>query len=542
MIYNVLNVAEKNDAAKSIAAILSSNNFKTRNSPSLYNKNYAFNYNFNQRDSNFIMTSVSGHLIDARFDGNYSNWGAVDPQLFFSLPITRAVSDQFLPISQNLCSLARKHSHLIIWTDCDREGENIGFEIIETVRSVNPSITVHRAIFSEITHASIIRAINNLQQPDRHKSNAVEARREFDLRVGVVFTRYLSTNLQRIFATTIGKNLVSYGPCQFPTLGFVVERYKERDSFVTEKSYSLGIEHRKLPASEDTDTSILNKFSWRRDKIFCQQVAQAIHKKLQQVNLAMVVNRLEKRVNKFRPMPFDTSNFERACVRLLKITAKEAMAIAEKLYTRGFISYPRTETNLFSKDIDLRTIVDRLYGESQNSDVSQFINRHLRDAITPRNGKNNDGAHPPIYPLKVPKSLTGNELKVYDLVLRNFLATCSKDAVGDELVIDIECGGEAFFTKGLIIKEYNYLEIYCFEKWKNRIIDDYQRGEQFKPSRITLNSGSTSPPNYLNEADLISLMCKYEIGTDATHAEHIDTVKKRGYVIPTKDVLVFLTS
>lgn len=73
---------------------------------------------------------------------------------------------------------------LIIWTDCDREGENIGYEIIDVCRAVKPNIPVYRAKFSEITGASVKRALDNLCQPDERQSQAVDVRSELDLRIG----------------------------------------------------------------------------------------------------------------------------------------------------------------------------------------------------------------------------------------------------------------------------------------------------------------------------------------------------------------------
>ena len=75
---------------------------------------------------------------------------------------------------------------LIIWTDCDREGENIGFEVINVCKAANPRLTVFRAKFSEITSAAVTRAVNNLVQPDERISIAVDVRQELDLRIGKI--------------------------------------------------------------------------------------------------------------------------------------------------------------------------------------------------------------------------------------------------------------------------------------------------------------------------------------------------------------------
>lgn len=127
---------------------------------------------------------------------------------------------------------------LIIWTDCDREGENIGFEIIDVCRSVKPNIPVFRAKFSEITPAGIRRALDTIGPPDERQSQAVDVRSELDLRIGAAFTRFQTMRYQRIFPTHID-GLVSYGSCQIPTLGFVVRRFDDVEKFIPQKFWKL---------------------------------------------------------------------------------------------------------------------------------------------------------------------------------------------------------------------------------------------------------------------------------------------------------------
>jgi DNA topoisomerase-3 len=91
-------------------------------------------------------------------------------------------------------------------------------------------------------------------------------------------------------------------------------------------------------------------------------------------------------------------------------------------------------------------------------------------------------------------------------------------------------GEEEFNATGLVILERNYLDVYTYERWTGKEIHNYQVGNSFVPTLLGLHEGSTSPPSLLTEADLIALMEKHGIGTDATHAEHIATIKERGYI------------
>jgi DNA topoisomerase-3 len=223
----------------------------------------------------------------------------------------------------------------------------------------------------------------------------------------------------------------------------------------------------------------------------------------------------------------DTIELEKTGSRKLKLSAKTIMTIAEKLYTQGYISYPRTETNQFSKETNLRALVEL---QTPHADWGEFAGRVLEWGPNPRNGNKSDQAHPPIHPTKFVSTLQGDEKRVYELVVRHFLATVSRDAVGSETVVNAMTGGEEFTATGLVVLERNYLDVYVYDRWSGKEIHNYEVGHTFNPTELCLHEGSTNPPSMLTEADLISLMEKHGIGTDATHAEHINTIKERGYI------------
>lgn len=236
----VLHVAEKNDAAKTIASILSGGTSSRKEGRSVYNKLYTFNFSFFGANCHNIMTSVSGHLMNYEFIGEYKKWQSCDPISLFTCPIEKTVTKNMEKIKLTLEQQSRTVQKLVIWTDCDREGENIGQEIVDVCTSIKPNLDVYRARFSEMTQRSIFQAANNLVRLDRALSEAVEARQELDFRIGCAFTRFQTLHLKRKFAGHID-SVVSYGACQFPTLGFVVERYKEAQSFVPEEFHKIRV-------------------------------------------------------------------------------------------------------------------------------------------------------------------------------------------------------------------------------------------------------------------------------------------------------------
>ncbi|KAH8255587.1 hypothetical protein KR038_006834 [Drosophila bunnanda] len=536
-----LNVAEKNDAAKTIAGLLSQGAARRvskqvagicgivnslslstqREGYSVYNKVYDFEAPVRGQNAKMVMTSVSGHLMQLEFPLSYRNWRVVDPRSLFDAPVKKSVGADYEPIKRTLEREVRGCQGLIIWTDCDREGENIGYEIIDVCRAIKPNLTVYRASFSEITTTAVRRALQQLGQPDKRQSDAVDVRSELDLRTGAAITRFQTMRLQRLFPEKIADKLISYGSCQIPTLGFVAERYKEVEAFVSEPFWKIRVLH--------TIDDLTVEFNWARNRLFDKESCEnyLLLCLSEPAPRALIESVTVKPKHKWRPTPMDTVEMEKLGSRKLKLSAKETMTIAEKLYSKGFISYPRTETNQFSKEFDLAPLVQMHTG---HPDWGAFAQRVVDWGPNPRNGSKSDQAHPPIHPTKPADNLQGNDARVYELVVRHFLACVSKDAIGSETLVHIDIAGEKFTGNGLVIHERNYLDVYVYEKWNAKQIHHYEQGQRFEPTEVSLHEGATTAPPLLTEADLIALMEKHGIGTDATHAEHINTIKERGYI------------
>ncbi|CAH8617063.1 unnamed protein product [Schistosoma haematobium] len=537
----ILNVAEKNDAAKNISEILSHGGYHRREGISKFNKIYEFPLNLNGQNVMMVMTSVSGHLTNYDFLPNYKSWHSCDPMVLFDAPIVKQVLKDYEPIKQTLQREVRSCQKLIIWTDCDREGENIGIEVIDVCKEIKPNIEVLRARFSEITPAAVHRAVNRLTIPDYNASTAVDVRQELDLRIGAAFTRFQTLRLRRVFPQALSDQLISYGSCQFPTLGFVVERFREVDQFVSEPFWRIVV-----TVSRDEKTT---EFQWQRGRLFDQDCCRAYYEHLHQNRYGQIVEVIKRPKTKWRPTALDTVELEKLASRKLHMGARYAMQLAERLYNKGFISYPRTETKIFPPDLDLKNLVRVQINDSRWSD---FASRILEHGPNPKNGKSSDKAHPPIHPLKVGDSLQGDEARLYELVTRHFLACLSTDAEGAETIVRLCIGkptlprtfnssistanlltsedGELFESKGLMILALNYLEVYIYDRWAEKDMPVFQLGEWILPDNIQILTGQTCPPPLLTEADLISLMDRHGIGTDATHAEHIETIKQRLYV------------
>ncbi|KAI1724598.1 DNA topoisomerase domain-containing protein [Ditylenchus destructor] len=517
----VLCVAEKNDAAKNIAKLLSRNMCATREGRSLYNKLYCFEGEALGQRANIVFTSVSGHLSNLEFGPECKDWIKTDMSSLFSAPVHRNISKDMKNVEATLREESRRSQILIIWTDCDREGENIGAEIDIVCRAQNRGIDVYRAKFSEITPRAVNNAMQNLVRLDNRIVNAVDCRMELDLRLGAAFTRLQTLKLQRLLAQVIEKPLISYGSCQFPTLGFVVERYKEVKSFIPEQFWKL--------VGKDVDNDV--DFTWDRFRLFDEDAVKVFLDICTEAKFAKVVLVDKHPKSKWRPVAMDTIELEKLGVRLLKMTAKRVMTAAEKLYTRGLISYPRTETNKYPPDFNLHELVN---SQTASFDWGDFANEIIaRGGPDPRNGNKSDQAHPPIHPLKFASKEEFNmadEWNTYELVVRHFLACVSRNATGQETKVQVNIADELFNCTGLRIEDFGYLKVYKYDKWTDKTLPDYRMNQIISKFTVSIANGWTEAPKLLSEADLIALMDKHGIGTDATHAEHIEKIKTRDYV------------
>lgn len=420
----------------------------------------------------------------------------------------------------------------MLWLDCDREGENIAFEVKSVCERASNRLRVFRAKFSALIPRDIIYAVQNLSVPNEKLSLACDARSEIDLRIGAAFTRFQTMRIQAKFPgiATKEKGVISYGPCQFPTLGFVVERFLKIHNFECEPFYSIAVTHRQ----EDQPNTPTTAFKWKRGHLFDRVACLCIHEVLQENPVAVIESVDKKPTWKRKPLPLTTVELQKRASRWLRISSEQAMKAAESLYNKGFVSYPRTETNKFKEGTDLMGLVTLHASHEQwGSYVSQQLLQGGKYEH-PRHGGGDDQAHPPIHPTKcvsMNRITDMIEKKVYEFITLHFLACCSQDAKGYQTSVEMKIMDERFSASGLMVTERNYLDIYKYEKWNTSVIPVYERGGTFNPTTLTMTSGETAPPPLLSEADLIAKMDSNAIGTDATIAEHIKTILKRDYAI-----------
>lgn len=194
----VLIVAEKPSIAEIVAKALSEGSCRKRALGTGPCQVHEFCGSFRGQQANIKVTSVLGHIYSFDFPKDLNDWNSVEAEELFFAGVRKVVSDSSVKVVKHLAKEAKGIDYLVLWLDCDREGENIAFEVISCVKSAmkrtpvlyGSGANVFRAKFSALTTRDVHRAMETLTYVDSNQASAVDVRAEIDLKVGVAFTRF----------------------------------------------------------------------------------------------------------------------------------------------------------------------------------------------------------------------------------------------------------------------------------------------------------------------------------------------------------------
>ena len=229
------------------------------------------------------------------------------------------------------------------------------------------------------------------------------------------------------------------------------------------------------------------------------------------------------------PTPYNTTAFTTDASSRLGITPASAMRIAEDLYMDGFISYPRTDNTVYPASLPLRELVSSLVRVKEFSAAAGLLDGELK----PTRGKKETTDHPPIYPTQAihPGALEGPKKRVYELVVRRFLATFSPPMITESTRADIEAGSETYFVRGSVVVDPGYAGIYTYARSSDEEIPKLEEGQSLDlDGEPWIVDKETQPPSRISQGKLIEMMEERGLGTKATRADIIQKLFDRGYV------------
>jgi DNA topoisomerase-1 len=349
--------------------------------------------------------------------------------------------------------------------------------------------------------------------------NAGKTRHEVDWLYGINLSRALTNaaNQQKR-----GYNTLSTGRVQGPTLKFLVTRECSIQTFEPTPYWSIlaeiDVNGRKYRI--DYEKEVINK------KDEADAVVQACSGKT-----GTVENIEQKTTQTPPPFPFDLGSLQRQAYSLFGYTPRQTGDIAERLYLDALISYPRTSSQKLPPTINYKAILD---GLSQETTYQRHATELLHnDNLVPRQGPNDDPAHPAIYPTgnRPQRPLTQGEHRIRDLIVRRFMAVFGKPEIKQNITADINVNGYHFYIQGRKILKEGWITSYKpYVHTEEVQLPPIEEGQTAQVSRVLREDKFTKPPPRYNPSSLLRRMEKEGIGTKATRADTIETLYKRKYI------------
>ncbi len=500
-------ISEKANTAKKISQFLAEGPVKDGKHRSVPH------HTFQWKGEECVSVGLKGHVLNPEYPEEYSNWQKVEPSALIDAEIRKAVSEK--GVAEAIRALSKKADRVVIATDFDREGELIGVEALSLAFEANPDLVDHveRSRFSALTKQEVNRAFDELVEVSRELAAAGEARQDIDLIWGATLTRWVSRATKRY-----GSSFLSVGRVQSPTLVLIAERERERRAFVPEPYWEL---EAYLENGEP--------FTVRHatDRFTDETAVRAAHGNL--TDTARVIEVKEKSATRQPPTPFNTTTFLSAAANL-GISPSRAARLAEDLYTNGYVSYPRTDNTVYPVSLDMRETLGYL---KRVEGVGEYAGKLLeKDKLSPTRGKKQTTDHPPIYPTAYAskKALRDDQWKIYQLIVRRFLATLSDSAKTLRTTLRFESGGEPLTTGGTVVTYEGWLGVYPYSRRADEEIPQLSEGEEVKVKGSEVLAKETQPPGRYGQGRLITVMEDLGLGTKATRPGIIQNLYDRGYV------------
>ena len=500
-------ISEKANTAKKIAQFLSEGSVKEGKHRSVPH------HTFRWKGEETVSVGLKGHVLNPEYPEQYSNWQKVEPRELIDAEILKSVSEK--GVAEAVRALAKKASSVVIATDFDREGELIGVEALSLVFEANPQLVDHveRARFSALTPGEVGRAFDDLLEVSKELAEAGEARQDIDLIWGATLTRWVSRATKRY-----GSAFLSVGRVQSPTLALIAERERERRAFVPEPYWELEVNLR-----NGEPFTVRHQTDRFKDEARVREAYENL------AETARVTEVEQKSATRKPPAPFNTTGFLTAAASL-GISPSRAARIAEDLYTDGYISYPRTDNTVYPRSLDLREVLDYL---TRVEGAGEYAEKLLENGkLTPTRGKKETTDHPPIYPTGYASrnDMRDDRWKIYQLVVRRFLATLSGLAKTLRTTLRFDSGGETLVTGGTVVTEEGWLGVYPYSRRADEELPNLSEGDVVRVLGKEILAKETQPPGRYGAGRLINVMEDLGLGTKATRPNIIQNLYDRGYV------------
>jgi DNA topoisomerase-1 len=475
----------------------------------------------------YVVKASNGHVRDLPTKTLGVKFGAqIEPE-YVTIRGKKKVLDQLRKAAENC-------DNVLIASDFDREGEAIGWHIQQAIGAKNSN--VKRIVFNEITARAIRKAVDEAGPLDIDKVNAQQARRVLDRLVGYKISPMLWRKV---------KAGLSAGRVQSVAVRLISEREKEIKGFIPVEYWSIDAAFKTVRGDEFAAS--LETVDGAKQEIGTEKEAADVLRELE--GLDYTVDSVVRKETKRRPYaPFRTSTLQQDASRKLRFGPRKTMRIAQQLYEGvelgeegnvALISYMRTDSTRIAK-------------EAQDEARKFVVERHGKRfcPAKPNIFKKKKGvqdAHEAIRPTScyrtpdsVAANLTSDQLALYTLIWKRFLASQMSPAVFDKTTADIVAGRFMFRASGLVVKFPGFTTLYQESTDDNgtpdedKALPEINEGEEAEPVQIVPNQHFTKPPPRYSEASLVRALEEKGIGRPSTYAAIVSTIQTRNYVSRSK--------
>ncbi|GAA6914980.1 type I DNA topoisomerase [Helicobacter pylori] len=467
-------------------------------------------------DKNYEVIASKGHVRDL---SKFALGIKIDETGFIP---NYVVDKDHKELVKQIIELSKKASTTYIATDEDREGEAIGYHVACLIGGKLESYP--RIVFHEITQNAILNALKTPRQIDMSKVNAQQARRFLDRIVGF--------KLSSLISSKITKGL-SAGRVQSAALKLVIDKEREIKAFKPLTYFTLDAYF-----ESHLEAQLI---SYKGNKLKAQELidgkkAQEIKNELEKESYT-ISSIIKKSKKSPTPPPFMTSTLQQSASSLLGFSPTKTMSIAQKLYegvatpqgVMGVITYMRTDSLNIAKEA---------LEEARNKILKDYGKDYLppKAKVYSSKNKNAQEAHEAIRPTSIvlePNALKDylkpEELKLYTLIYKRFLASQMQDALFESQSVVVACEKGEFKASGRKLLFDGYYKILGNDD-KDKLLPNLKENDPIKLEKLESNAHVTEPPARYSEASLIKVLESLGIGRPSTYAPTISLLQNRDYI------------
>lgn len=477
----------------------------------------------------YIVTWGLGHLVTLadpeKYEERYKTWKMEDLPMMpnpLKLEVISQTAKQYSAVKALLHRMDVKE--VIIATDAGREGELVARWILEKAQNKKP---VKRLWISSVTDKAIKEGFSHLRDGKEYENlyRAALCRAQADWLVGINATRALTCKYNA---------QLSCGRVQTPTLAMIAKREAEIKQFRPQSYYGLTA----ICSLQEDGNPTQIQLNWKDTKsgtssTFQKEKIEAVKKELDKKPAVIIqLSKIKKKT--FAPLLYDLTELQREANKRYQYSAKQTLNIMQRLYeTHKVLTYPRTDSRYLTSDI-VPTIKERLKAcgaGPYKSLAGKLMNKPISsNASFVNNAKVSD--HHAIIPTEQFVQLdrmSMEERRIYDLVVRRFLAVLYPAAEYEQTSLQAQIGNETFTAKGMVLLEKGWKEVYdTMEEEALQSIPSLEKGMKLLVRQLTIAEGKTKPPAYFTEATLLSAMENPVQYMQDTSQKNVQILKETG--------------